>query len=455
MEMATEEKLKQAAGAGHGEAAKGEPARKAEAVHEEATIPADLPRPRGWMVALMALAVVVLLGGLFAVGWAPHHKAQEQAKSDAEEIAGQVPLVTVTSPAAGPRTTDLVLPCDVKANQETAIYPRTNGYLKAQYVDIQDHVTKGQLLAEIDTPEVDAQLVQAKAALSQAKAALQKAESDLTLAHSTLERYQVLQHNGVGTVTKQEMEEKQNVEAQQQSAVKQAGANVEAADAAVQRLTVLQGFEKVVAPFSGTITARNYDVGALLSASETAPGKEMFRIAETETLRVFVNVPQVYSGQVKIGGPAYLTANGQDFAGTVARSSDSVDPSTRTILFELRLPNKEGKLYAGMYGMAKLELTQERPTLLIPTNALRFDAGGVRVVVVKDGKVHFQDVRPGRDLGTQLEIVEGLEADSEVVTNPSESMREGQAVKVMGAGTPKKEAVAAGKTPAKGRASAE
>jgi RND family efflux transporter MFP subunit len=378
----------------------------------------------------MTLAVIVLLGGLFVVGYVPHHKAEEQAKGDAQEMANQELTVTVTAPVESPKTTDLVLPCDVKADQETAIYPRTNGYLKTQYVDIQDHVTKGQLLAEIDTPEVDAQLVQAKAALSLAKAGLTKAQSDLQLAKSTLERYQVLQKNG-GTVTKQELEEKQNTEAQGQAAVKQAGANVEAADAAVQRLVVLQGFEKVVAPFSGTITARNYDVGALLSASETAPGKEMYRIAESETLRVFVSVPQVYSGQVKVGEAAYLTANGQDYAGTVARSSDAVDPNTRTILFELHVPNKDGKLSAGMYGTAKLELTQEHPTLLIPTNALRFDAEGVRVGVVQDGKLHFQDVRPGRDLGTQLEIVEGLKPDSQVVTNLSESMREGQAVKVM------------------------
>jgi RND family efflux transporter MFP subunit len=449
MESVMEEQSKQVTGNGHAAAA-----RQAEAAHDEATIPQDLPKPKGWMIALMVLAVVVLLAGLFAIGWVPHHKAEEQAKGDAQEIAEQVPLVTVMAPAASPSTTDLVLPCDVKANQETAIYPRTNGYLKSQSVDIQDHVTKGQLLAEIDTPEVDAQLVQAKATLSQAKAGQAKAQSDLQLAKSTLERYQQLQKSRLGTVTQQEMEEKQNVEAQQQSAVKQAGANVEAAEAAVKRLTVLQGFEKVVAPFSGTITARNYDVGALLSASETAPGKEMFRIAETETLRVFVNVPQVYSGQVKIGGKAYLTANGQDFAGTVVRSSEAVDPNTRTILFELSLPNKEGKLYAGMYGTAKLELTQERPTLLVPATALRFDAGGVRVVVVQDGKVHFQDVRPGRDLGTQLEIVEGLSASSQVVTNPSEAMREGEEVKVMGA-EKKKDAVVAGKASPRGRASAE
>jgi RND family efflux transporter MFP subunit len=143
-------------------------------------------------------------------------------------------------------------------------------------------------------------------------------------------------------------------------------------------------------------------------------------------------VPQVYAGQIKIGSPGHLTANDRDFAGKVVRSSDAVDPNTRTMLFELHFPNQTGELYPGMYGMAKLELTQARPTLLVPASALRFDAGGVRVVVVEDGKAHFQTVRPGRDLGTQLEIVDGLSADSEVVTNPGEMLTEGTPVKVAG-----------------------
>jgi RND family efflux transporter MFP subunit len=411
--------------------------------HEE-VIPKDLKQPHTFTVVLAVVVFAALLGILFFVGYRPHKQAQEQAAADANEMSSMAPTVEVVHPKAVTAAQELFFPADVHANQDTSIFPRTNGYLKKLYVDIQDRVEAGQLLAEIDTPEVDAQLAQSKANVAQSNAAVTKAEADLDLAQRTLTRYNDAEQNHPGTVTALDLDTKKSAVDQAAAALVQAKANVVAAQADVQRLATLQSFEKIVAPFPGTITARNFDVGALLAPSNTV-GTELFRIAQTDTLRVFVNVPQADATKVRIGQPAFLLVRnypGKDFKGTVARSSSAIDTTTRTLSLELHFPNRDGQLYAGMYGQVKLPVTEDNPVVTIPTSALVFNAGGLQVALIKDGKVHFQKINGGRDFGTEMEIPSGLSTDDQVVANPGEKLGEGVDVKIADSAVPGKERVA-------------
>jgi RND family efflux transporter MFP subunit len=294
-------------------------------------------------------------------------------------------------------------------------------------------VKAGDLLAEIDAPEVDAQLNQAKAQLEQTKSTVTKAEADLNLAKLTLQRYTDAAKNSPGSVTAQDIDEKRAAYDDAASALKQAKATVVAGEAEVQRLATLQSFEQISAPFDGIVTARNYDIGALVSAGNTAAGAEMFRVQETDVLRAFVNVPQTYVTSVKVGQAAFLSVRnyaGKEFKGTIARSSGALDPTTRTLRYEVDFPNKDGALYAGMYGQVRLPVVESQPPLVVPTSAVVFDADGTKVGVVEDNKFHFRKVELGRDFGTEIEVATGLEGGEEVVTNPGLRMTEGGEVKV-------------------------
>ena len=414
--------------------ADGEPRHHAQP-HEEHTIPADLPRPSTKTVLVAVAVFLALLAALFVIGWVPYHNANTQADADAAEQASAIPAVQVVhpEPSAGAKT--LELPCDVRANQETLLFPRTSGYLKKNYVDLQDKVTAGQLLAEIDTPEVDAQINQSRANLEQFKAAVFKAQADLELAQKTLARFESAQKAQPGSVTEQEVDQNRATVKETESALAQAKANVVAADADVQRLVVLQGFEKVPSPFAGIITARMYDPGALLSATNTTPGQELFRITQTDIVRVFVNVPQDDATKIDIGHPAFLAVGNypdREFKGFVARSTSEIDVNTRTLALELHFPNPDGELYAGMYGQARIEIGESHPLLIIPTSALVFNAAGLQVATVDDQKkVHFRIIKTARDLGTRIEVAKGVSPDDQVIDNPGERLAEGVAVKVL------------------------
>jgi RND family efflux transporter MFP subunit len=418
-----------------------------DAEHDDEQIPKDLKRPHTLTVIAVALLFVAVLAGLFFLGLKPHEQEIRQAEEDATAINSLVPVVNVIQPKPTEAAHVVVRPADIRPNQETMIYARTSGYLKKLYVDIQDHVKEGQLLAEIDTPEVDAELIQAKAAAEQARANVEKAKADLDLAQRTLERYGVV--GGTGA-TQQERDEKRSARDQAAAAVKQVEASVAAADANVQHLAVLQSFEKVTAPFAGTITARNYDIGALLTGGGNTPGRELFRLTESDTLRVFVSMPQADSSAVKVGQQAALAVRnypGRTFTGTVARIAGALDPATRTMPFELHFANPKGELFSGMFGEVTLDVSENRPVLLVPTSAMIFNAAGVQLAVLRDGKVHFQPVKVGGDRGTELEIVDGLQPDDEVITNPGERIAEGSAVQVA-ARPPTKVAMAGQPTPA-------
>lgn len=418
---------------------------------DEHSLPTDLPKPRTRTVLAVTGVFVAILIGLFFLGWVPRHRQAIAVRALAEEQAADVPVVGVAFPTPLVASKDLTIPCDIRANQSTDIYPRANGYLKKLYVDIQDHVEAGQLLAEIDTPEVDKQLSAAEATLEQSKAAVNKAQADLKLGRITLQRYTEAQKNSPGSVIQQDVDEKQSAYEDAIASLAQAQANVAVAEANVQQLKVTQGFEKVTAPFAGTITARNYDVGALLNPSNTGPGKQLFSLAQTDTLRVFVSVPQAAATNIRLGQPAFLQVRnypGREFQGTVVRSAGALDPATRTLSYELHFTNKDHALYAGMYGQARLPVAAGKSILVIPTSALLFNANGLEVGVVQEGKVHIKKVVAGRDLGTEIEITSGLSRDDQIITNPGERMSEGMTVKVGSPGAPptEKATVAAGKS---------
>ncbi len=392
------------------------------------TVATDLRRPRAWAIVAVLILFVALLAAMFYIGYVPREREAAQAVADAAERAGVTPTVSVLKPTLQAVSNEILLPCDVRPFQQTAIYPRASGYLKKQYVDLNDQVKEGQLLADIDIPEVDAQLVQSKAALEQAKANYAKMQSDLDLAQKTLARYQ---HLAAGVISDTEMDTHKSAVDDAKAALAQAKAAIAVAEADVQRLTVTQGFSKIVAPFAGKITTRNYDVGALLSATSSTPGKELFNLVQSDQVLVDINIPQVYASQIKPETVAELEVRnfpGQRFGGKVDRISGAINSGTRTMLVQLLFPNSDGRLFAGMYGQVHLRLSQDKPLLTIPTSAMIFNTGGTQVAIVKDGKVHFQPVQLGRDLGTEMEILSGLEPAALVVANPSTMISEGLAV---------------------------
>jgi RND family efflux transporter MFP subunit len=396
-------------------------------------IPTDLPQVGALGVLLIAVVVLALFGGLFLLGWMPHKKQQAEARREAKEAAETRPIVDVTRPKQSNAAVDLVLPANVQANQATAIYARTNGYLKPlpPGIDIGAQVKAGQLLAEIAAPEVDAELEQARASLEQANVNVGRATNEFNFNKGTFERYEGLSRTG--GVTQQQLDEKRAAFNIATSSLKAAQASVLAAQAAVKRLTEMQGFQKVVAPFDGVITERNYDAGALISATTTATGKALFRVEQTDTLRVYVSVPQGSSTEVKPGQEADLLVRnypGQVFKGTVARSAGALDEATRTLRVEDAVPNPQHKLLPRMYGQVRFKIPRTRPALLLPTSAFVFGTEGMRVTVLEGNKVHYRKVTVGRDFGSEAEVASGVSPDDQVVTNPGEHLVDGMEVAV-------------------------
>jgi RND family efflux transporter MFP subunit len=401
-------------------------------------IPTDLPKVGNGLMIAVVIVFVLLLAGLFVLGYVPHRERIAEADRIAADQNSK-PLVQVVQPTRETKGIERVFPADARALQETSIYPRASGYLKRLLVDIGDRVKQGQLLAEIDSPEVDSQLNEARAQLEQVKTQVVKTQADFELAQSTLNRYEEAAKTSNGAVTQQDLDEKRATFNQAKAAVASSTANVTASEAAVQRLSDLQSFQKVTAPFAGVISARNYDIGALLSPSSTAPGSELFRLTQSDTLRVFINVPQSYASAVKLGQPATFTVSslpGRKFTGTVSRNTGALDPATRTLRMQVDIPNKDYTLWAGMYGQVSLNIVPEQPPLIVPTSAMVFRSDGTVVAVVEDGKVKMTKVSVGRDMGTTMEIISGLNGTEQVVSNPGERLADGVEVKIVEPKTP-------------------
>lgn len=400
---------------------------------DEHEIPTDLPKVGAMGVILIAVVVLALFGGLFLLGWMPHKKQQAEARQEAKEAADTKPIVDITRPKSSSAPVDLVLPADVEPNQTTAIYARTNGYLKPlpPGIDIGAPVKAGQLIAEISAPEVDAELEQAKASLEQANVNVGRANNEYTFNKGTYERYEGL--SKTGGVTQQQLDEKRAAYNIATSSLKAAQASVLASTAAVKRLTEMQGFQKLTAPFDGVITDRVYDAGALISVANTGTGKELFRVDQVDTLRVYVSVPQGSSTDVKPGQDAELLVRnypGQAFKGKVARSAGALDQATRTLKVEVDIPNPDHLLLPHMYGQIRFMIPRGRPALLLPTSAFVFGTQGMRVTVLEGDKVHYRSVVVGRDFGSEAEVASGVSADEQVVTNPGEHLIDGMEVTV-------------------------
>jgi RND family efflux transporter MFP subunit len=372
--------------------------------------------PVFWLgIGIVSCVVAGAIAYAISTGIASRVHAASTLKAQTLEMA--VPVVNVVHPKRGAVAEEVVLPGNAQAYVATPIYARINGYLKTWYFDIGAHVKAGQLLAEIETPEVDRQLDQARADLATAQA-------NYDLSETTAARYQTLLKSD--SVAKQDVEDRVgDLHAKK--------AMVDSATFNVRRLEETQRFQKVYAPFDGIITARNIDIGALINAGGNPPAKELFDIAATKQLRVYINVPQAYSRDVKPGGRAELTLAefpGRRFAGKIVRSSDSIDPASRTLLTEVDVDNPAGELLPGAFLSVHVKLSSKVGTVVIPVNTMIFRSAGMQVAVVRDNKAELVPIIVGRDYGTEVEVLSGVTAQDEIIENPSDSLTSGTEVRL-------------------------
>jgi RND family efflux transporter MFP subunit len=363
---------------------------------------------------LVAIAVVLVIVGIFTL--LQRREQYNALAKETEKLA--VPTVAVIHPIVEPSQEDLVLPSTLQAYVESPIYARTTGYVKKWYHDIGSHVQKGELLADIETPEVDQQL-------SQARADLGTMQANENLSRITATRYEeLIKTDGV---SKQEVDNAVGDYAARRAAVASAQANV-------RRLEELESFKHIYAPFAGVITRRNVDIGNLINAGNGGSAQELFVLASTDPIRAYVSVPEVYAAAVHTGLGAYLELTqfpGEKFQAKVARTADAIDLSTRTLNTEVDVPNKTGQLLPGGYAQVHLLVGVTGTRLQVPVNALLFRAEGLRAVVVDaNHKTHLQQLAIGRDYGTSLEVLQGLRPDDWIVLNPPDSLDEGIQVNV-------------------------
>jgi membrane fusion protein (multidrug efflux system) len=386
--------------------------------------PARISRGRAVTFAVLAVAV---LGAVFVMVFLPRKRAQADLEQDAMVANAAAPHLAVAPPKLVSSERVLKLPASIQPLEEAVLYARANGYVKRWLVDLGDKVNAEQLLAEIEIPEVDQELLQGRAALLKAQASKSQAEANQGLAKSRLERTGKLVDAGVAT--QQELEQTQAESAVGDSSVNVAQAAIDAEHANIRRLADLQQFARVTAPFAGTITSRTIDRGSLVSAGNTTP---LFRLAATETMRVFVQVPQDIAPSISVGSSAKVTVrefNGRVFDGLVARTAGALDPATRTLNTEIRVPNPDGKLLAGMYAEVALSLSAARQVYEIPATALLNDAQGLRVALVTpQNTLHLQSIAIERDLGSTLQVSSGLSGSERIVQIASADLSEGQKV---------------------------
>jgi RND family efflux transporter MFP subunit len=366
----------------------------------------------GGLVALVVAGVVVVTG--VATRASSNQKLEKWTQEQA------LPSVSVIAPGASGEVSSIALPARFEAYAKAPIYARTNGYLKKWYVDIGARVKSGQVLADIETPDLDQRLLQARADLATAKA-------NEALSKTTAERWVGLLDSGA--VSPQEVDEKKGDYEAKQAMTKAAQANVD-------RLVATRGFAHLVSPFDGTVTARNTDVGALITEGGSN-GPALFEVSDTRKLRLFVNVPQNYVGSIKPGTTANITVPerpGKTYAATVESASQSVDAASGSMLVQLFVDNRDNQLLPGGYANVNLKLPNSVAALSIPSSALIFDKSGLRVATVSaDGKTHLKQVTLARDLGKTVEVSAGLEPNDRVIENPPDGIAEGQTVRVSSA----------------------
>ncbi len=377
-------------------------------------------QPRSRRGALWVIVALLIIAAIVVAGIIPRRRARAALVDVTNDLA--VPTVSVIHPKLGSPQTEIILPGNIQAFTDSPIYARTNGYLKKWYVDIGARVTAGQLLADIETPEVDQEL-------DQARADLNTAQANYNLSEITSARYQDLLKTD--SVSKQDVDNA-NGDFQAKKAM------VASAQYNVKRLEELQSFEKIYAPFDGVITARNTDVGHLINSGNGGPATELFHIAAIRTMRVYINVPQQYSQAARPGILADLTLQefpGRRFPGKLVRTADSIDVASRTLLVEVDADNSRGEILPGAYTEVHLKVPEAIPSLILPVSALIFHSEGLQVGTVQNGnRAVLAKITLGHDLGSEVEVVSGLSATDSVIANPPDSLVDGETVRAVAAG---------------------
>ena len=397
------------------------------------------PSARSLVVVLVLVAALGLAGYYF--GYRPRQQREQVLAAESQAASDSLPVVNVVKVTRSAANSTLILPGNIQAVTESPVLARASGYIKKRYVDIGDRVTAGQVLADIEAPELQQQILQAKAGVDQANSAMQQAEASLTqgrsnenLARVTKDRWQKLFDKGV--VSRQENDTYQTQwESQQASvmalekAVAAAKSNAAASEANVARLNELVSYLTVRAPFAGVITVRNIDTGALVTDGSTL----LYRIAQTDRLRIYLNAPQGDAPSVRVGQQASLTIPdlpGRHFSGAVTRTANALDPASRTLLVEVQMDNRGGALLPGMYAQVDLAVPRQDPPLQVPAGTLVVRGNGPQVAVVRsDGTVHYTVIQLGRDFGDHVEVLSGLDEGQAVAVNPGDAVVEGVKVK--------------------------
>jgi RND family efflux transporter MFP subunit len=394
-------------------------------------------RPSTVSLVLIALFLTALIVVGFFVGYLPRQRREAVLAAETKETGQTLPVVNVSKVTRSADNSLLVLPGNIQAVTEAPILARATGYIRKRYVDIGDRVKAAQVVAEVEAPELDQQILQASAVIAQARssvqqadAAIQQARANENLAKVTAGRMSNLLARGViskqdnDTAQAQYAAQQANVQALQQASLA-AGSGVAAAEANLARLNQMKTYQTVRAPFDGVITLRNVDTGALVNEGSTL----LFRIAQTGSLRIYINLPQAEAESVKVGQHADISIaeiTGRKFAGLVTRTSNSLDPATRTLLTEVQVQNADGRLMPGMFAQVDLTVPRRHPPLLIPGDTLVVRSDGPQVAVVQpDATVHFTRIQLGRDFGDRLEVLSGLEEGQQLAINPSDVVREG------------------------------
>jgi membrane fusion protein, multidrug efflux system len=384
------------------------------------------PTPRGLkMTMFIALSFFVVLA---LVGIVPRLVADAREKSEKADNDAQPAHVAVAQAAKAAGVSKVTLPGSIQPVQETIVYARTNGYVKRYTVDIGDKVKTGQVLAELETPDIDQELRQARAQAEQAVAMVAQARSQADLASVTANRYTKLQPQGV--VSQQELEERQTGMQAQQATLNASMAAQGSAEANVRRLEELKTFATVRAPFDGKITTRNVETGQLVVAG-TSNGQPMFTVDRTDVVRVFINIPQIYSPAVVVGSQAPTMVHeygARQFPGVITRTASALDDASRTLLTEVRIPNDQGTLLAGMYAQVEVDVQSAGDALIVPATSLLTTSSGMKVAVVQGNTLHWHNVIIEQDLGDRIAVRSDLSEGDQVITMPSFSLNEGAMV---------------------------
>lgn len=398
--------------------------------HDSGELEFELPaaaRPSGTRVVAIGVVALVVVGGAFMIGYLPRHKQKQELATESEAAESGNLKVQVFTPKAKSSDRAMMLPASVQPLEEATIYPRSSGYIKTWKVDIGDAVKEGQLLAEVDTPEVEQQLAQARAQLAQADAALVQAKANKGYSATTLQRLGALAPKGV--TSQQELEKAQAQSVVDESSVEVAEANVNAQKANLGRIQQTLSFSRVLAPFAGTINMRTVERGTLVSTSTP-----LFKLSQTDTVRVFIQMPQDVAPSVRIDAPAQVSVRefpGRTFDGKVARTAASLDSISRTMQTEIRVPNAKHELLGGMYAQVAVTLPSPHRVWELPATSVLTDANGVRVAIVENGKLRMAKVFVERDNGATMDIASGIQDSDKIVKLATAELSDGRPVDVL------------------------